>query len=396
MKNCLVIACIVFSLPLLSGEGLFQCLREGDLLLDARYRLESVEQDGFGDDALASTLRTRFGYRTAAYHGFTFLVEFENIVVIGEDTYNDTSNGELSRPVVADREDTELNRAHASYAFSANHRLIIGRQRLILDNARFIGNVGWRQNEQTYDAFLWQHNKKTWLDLKAGYIHNVNRIFGEHHPSRGDIRMESFILHGDLSLGKAGTLALFAHLLEDEDNPISSHQNIGFACHGQWPPETKPAVTYRVSLVEQQDYQEGGNFIDASYRQGSVGFKAGDFKGSVNLEILGGDGVYGFATPLATGHAFNGWADLFLATPTDGLRDAFISLGWGQKNWQARLDFHDFEADSGSRAFGDELDGVLTTHWGKRHSASLKYADYRAETHAVDARKIWLSYQFKY
>jgi hypothetical protein len=157
-----------------------------------------------------------------------------------------------------------------------------------------------------------------------------------------------------------------------------------------------PAVTYRVSLVEQQDYRDGGSFIDASYQQGSIGYKAGTFFGSLNLEILTGDGTYGFATPLATGHAFNGWADVFLATPVDGLRDAFASLGYGRKSWKARLDYHDFEADNGGRAFGDELDCLLTCAWGKHHSGGLKYAEYRADTYAVDIRKLWLTYQFKY
>ena len=34
--------------------------------------------------------------------------------------------------------------------------LIFGRQRIKLDDDRFIGNVGWRQNEQTFDALTFK------------------------------------------------------------------------------------------------------------------------------------------------------------------------------------------------------------------------------------------------
>jgi hypothetical protein len=30
--------------------------------------------------------------------------------------------------------------------------LTLGRQRINLDDQRFVGSVGWRQNEQTFDA----------------------------------------------------------------------------------------------------------------------------------------------------------------------------------------------------------------------------------------------------
>lgn len=52
---------------------------------------------------------------------------------------------------MADPECTEANQAYLQMKLGT-FTGIAGRQRVILDNARFIGNVGWRQNEQTYDA----------------------------------------------------------------------------------------------------------------------------------------------------------------------------------------------------------------------------------------------------
>src|SRR3546814_12023345 len=46
-----------------------------------------------------------------------------------------------------------------------------------------------------------------------------------------------------------------------------------------------------------------------------------------NYEVLGSDaGVFAFQTPLATLHKFQGWADLFLTTPSAGVRDLNFTL----------------------------------------------------------------------
>ena len=45
--------------------------------------------------------------------------------------------------------------------------------------------------------------------------------------------------------------------------------------------------------------------------------------------MLGGDNGSGnraFQTPLATKHAFQGWADQFLTTPADGIEDAYLGV----------------------------------------------------------------------
>ena len=51
----------------------------GKAHLEFRYRLESVDQDPFADDALASTLRSRLNYVTGDWHGFSAFVEADNV-----------------------------------------------------------------------------------------------------------------------------------------------------------------------------------------------------------------------------------------------------------------------------------------------------------------------------
>ena len=67
-----------------------------------------------------------------------------------------------------------------------------------------------------------------------------------------------------------------------------------------------------------QETTDGANEADYSLIELGYGFDG--YSIIAGLETLGSDdGAYGFQTPLATKHAFNGWADKFLKTPNDGL-----------------------------------------------------------------------------
>ena len=148
----------------------------GHLILEARLRYEGVEQDGLAKDAQALTLRTRLGYETAAWRGFRALVEGENVTALTDD-YNSTTNRRTAYPVVSDPEASELNRAQVSWT-GETAGAVVGRQRIILGNARFVGNVGFRQNEQTFDALRVDVQPTKDIALTYAYVDKVLRVFG--------------------------------------------------------------------------------------------------------------------------------------------------------------------------------------------------------------------------
>ena len=153
-------------------------LSDGKLNLNFRYRYELVDQEGIIKDAHASTLRTRLSYQSPYFSDFGFLVEFDDVRAIGNDLYNSTRNGNTDRPVVADPEGTEVNQALISYKGLENSLIRAGRRRITLDNHRFIGDVGWRQNAQTYDSLSISNSSLPNTTFEYAYIGNVNRIFG--------------------------------------------------------------------------------------------------------------------------------------------------------------------------------------------------------------------------
>jgi len=388
--------CLLF-FSCLASAGVGDALKNGDLLLDMRLRLESVDLGSLDDDAFAPTLRTRLGYRTEPYQGWSFTIDFENITAISDDSYNDTKNGNGTRPVVADPEDTELNQVNLTYAFAKNRRIILGRQRLILDNARFVGNVGWRQNEQTYDGVLYKHGFGEKHDLTLGYLANANRIFGEHHPNpiRADLRQQSYLANMKMKL-PIGTLAIFGYFFDIDDLPATSHRNLGFRLNGKHKASEQMTLLYELSYVDQDSFADGSDIIDAEYIRASLGSKWANLTLQAHYEVLGGDGNYGFSTPLATLHAFNGWADIYLGTPANGLVDTFLQIAYAKSGWKAAAFYHNFESDQGSTDYGTELDMVVTRKFTKKCDGGLKLADFSSDTRAPDATKIWLWAHYKF
>jgi hypothetical protein len=146
-----------------------------------RMRYEGVDEDGFSEDANAGTLRGRFGFETGRIWSLSLLAEAELVRAL-ESEYNDTLNGKTQFPVVADPPTDEINRLQLTSTILPDTQLILGRQRIIYDDHRFVGNSGWRQNEQTFDALRVVQRSLDHLTVDFAYVNQVNRVFGKDSP----------------------------------------------------------------------------------------------------------------------------------------------------------------------------------------------------------------------
>ena len=118
--------------------------------LNLRYRHESVDDDAFARHAEADTLRLRASFNHRFSPRLTAQVEAEGVAELG-DRFNSSANGQTAYSVVPDARALEINQAWLDWS-GDTAGVRIGRQALVLDNARFVGNVAWRQNMQTFDA----------------------------------------------------------------------------------------------------------------------------------------------------------------------------------------------------------------------------------------------------
>ncbi len=371
---------------------------KGDLIIDARLRYEFVDQAGFSNNADAVTLRTRLGYETPAYRGWKALIEGENIVALVDD-YNSSTNGKTAYPLVTDPETTELNRLQVSWTGKSGD-FTLGRQRIILNNARFVGNVGFRQNEQTFDAVRASWKPMKDVSLTYAYVDKVRRIFGDDHP-QGEWDSNSHLAQVDAKT-PLGQVSVYGHWLEFENAQSQSLQEAGARLTGARPISGAPlAFAYELEYARQQDYAANPVDFDLDYIALGLGLKKDASSVMVGLERLDGDGVRGFATPLATLHAFQGWADVFLTTPAAGVRDLNLRAttqvqGPHKKPVKLQVAMHDFADADGDNGYGQEIDAAISTPLSKRVSAELKAASFAGDTAGFsDRTKIWLTFEYK-
>ena len=205
--------------PATAPTDFISALTGGKAHLDFRYRYEQVDQQGFDVDAYASTLRTRLNYTTAEWQGLTAMLEAANVVALGQySLYNSTTNGATSRPVVADPEYTEINQAWLQYTLG-DFTGIGGRQVINLDNQRFVGNVAWRQNDQTYDAVTLKTGSIPRTQLFYSWVGNVNRVTGPDNGTfPGNLNGSTNLLNARVDLGAGGALSLFGYCLDFDRN----------------------------------------------------------------------------------------------------------------------------------------------------------------------------------
>ncbi|MBH1962560.1 MAG: alginate export family protein [Rhodocyclales bacterium] len=398
-----VAALSTLALPAFAGDSFMDALTGGKPSLDVRYRYESVDQNNALKNADASTLRLRFGYETGEYKGFGVMLEGEHLSAIGDDDYNSTTNKKTTYSIVADPEFTEVNQAYLSFSGLPNTKLKYGRQRILLDNQRFIGNVGWRQNEQTFDAFTVVNKSLPATTITAGYIYNVNRVFSHHSKvpvatfaNVGKAKMSSPILNISYKGFSAGEIVGYGYFLDYENFATNSTQTIGLRFKGEKPVFTGYKALYTAEYAQQSDYKSNPASYDVDYYLFEGGLAKGVHSVKLGYEFLEGNGVKSFQTPLATLHAFNGWADVFLATPANGLKDTY--LGVGSAVYGVKLDavYHDYRADRTSARYGTEWNLQATKPIAKKYLVGIKYADYNAKGFAVDTEKVWLWAEAKF
>ncbi|HEX7693741.1 MAG TPA: hypothetical protein VF409_04585 [Sphingomonas sp.] len=369
-------------------------------LAEARVRYETVDQAGVAKDADALTIRLRSGVQ-ASSGPLTATVEVQGtLAAVGD--YYDGLHGAATHPLVADPQNIALYLAQLQYRTKAI-AVTVGRQRVVLDDERFVGAVAFRDNGQTFDAARveWTGIKGIKADLT--YAWRVNTIWGIDGIGARARSIGGNNVLGNLSYASPiGTLSGFAYLVDQDEPAVQgfrlSSQTYGARLAGARALAKGVKLSYQMSYATQSDYGRNPNRYRADYYLVDAGLDVHALKLGAGYEVLGADKGVAFAafeTPIATGFKFQGWADKFLTTPPDGVRDLYGSLGYGWKQagpfkgLALQAVYHRFASDRLARRYGDEIDLLASTKLGKT-TLSARYADYQARGFATDTRKFWL------
>lgn len=361
----------------IAAETLADAIKEGTASLSVRTRYENVDDSAFDSSANALTLKTSLTFKTGSVAGFSGLLQMDDVTAL-TDNYSIPTDAQKMQPVVADPEGTEVNQAYIKYA-SDQFTATYGRQVITHLNQRFIGHVGWRQNMQTYDGLRLQ-GKFGQVSLDYSYLNNVNGILG----TNADLDAHNFL--ASVSLAKGHTLSGFAYLYEPE-SASDSTDTYGFDYMGS---------INAFKLHASYAIQSFGDF-DADYLALDASYSAKGFTAQLGYEVLGSDeGQYGFNTPLATKHAFNGWADLFLATGNNGIEDTFGKLAYKTGAYSFAAVYHTYSEDQGGADIGSEINLSAAYTINKNYSLLLKFADFSSDSSKSDMQKTWIQVMAKY
>jgi hypothetical protein len=395
----------------------------GKLLLEVRARYEGVNQKKAGaltDNGEALTVRTRLGWETADWHGLKGLIEFEDVRQIGQEHFAVNVPGATAPPlngadkarypIINDPDVTELNRLQLTWTPSALFSVTAGRQRVLIDDQRFVGNVGWRQDEQTFDGVR--------LDATLGrfkgtyvYVTHVNRVLGEMK----DWDSDSHLLNLTWSPAEAFRLEGFVYALDFSNSAANSSITQGVKVSGKtWVGLFQ--LAYDGAWANQGDYRRNTAGYSLDFWQADAAATFDIWTVKVDYESLEGDGTRGFTTPLATTHAFQGWADAWVMPAggnksfVDGIEDFNLTLNAKprfRRTYLFNIDllarYHDFKDQRTGANLGHEWDLQATAAITPKLSAQLKYADFERETTVplgtaappASRTKVWFTLEYK-
>lgn len=380
------------------ATDLNSAITSGKAAISGRYRYEHVDQDNALKNANASTLRFRLNYRTGQWKGWSAFTEFEHIFHVLIDDFNSgagTSPNRDEYSVVADPKGPDLNQLYFDLDPNDNWKYRFGRQRINLDNQRFVGGVGWRQNEQTFDAATINAKAIAKTALSYTYLNRVRRIFGQSVPA-GKERLDGHLLNAKISISDSFSVTPYLYHLDYADAVANSSTTLGARAVGSHP-FGSGKLNWLAELARQSDAGDNPTSYDADYVHLNAAYAAGNgMTIGIGYELLGADSGAGtaFSTPLATLHAFNGWADQFLSTPAAGLEDFYVTFKAKVAKWNLTGVYHDFSSDTGGFDYGDELDASAAYKINDRYGLLLKAAFFSADSSSpltnVDTNKFWV------
>jgi len=385
------------------ASTLSEAILAGSPTLSLRARHENAEQDG-KESGDATTLQVLLGWKTKPIWNTSLALEAIDVGRLNDD-YNDGQNGKSQYPVIGDPDNTDVNQLYLDWTGLPATQIRGGRQVVKLDNVRFIGNVAFRQVMQVFNGVTVQNESLPKTRLFFGYIDRVKTVDTRVHDSATVLLNANYALTPDESLIGYGYFqdqfdAIGGAGFSGPPPADTSNRIIGARFDGAHPFGKNSRLLYTFEYAKQTDYADGDGRIDAHYLRLGTGGRWGSHFLHVDREQLSSNnGEYGFQTPLATRHPFQGWTDQFLTTPRQGLRDTYVSGGTRLDKAQLVAEYHHFRSDFGGIDFGSEIDVGILYPLMRKLTGRLEYADYNAGDSAagiVDLRRIWLTLAYEH
>jgi hypothetical protein len=373
-----------------------QALAGGSGWLELRPRWNHIEESDKPETTQGGTVRMIAGWRSAPWHGLRATLEAIHADHFGKKRFNDDPADIATSPypLLPDPRHTGVNRAFVEYAGAEGFAARLGRQRVELDNERWVSDNDFRQVPQLFDGATLEYSGLPSTRLVAGHYSRLRSTSGESE----DIRLT--IVNAAWNPAPGHTLGAFAYFHDQPDTaPFTGFQDESYRVHGvraegiaaRWGAIEAP---YVVELARQRPHAGGDSLIDARYWRVGAGVSTDRWMLRADYEVRGSnEGLYGLQMPLTDFYGFNGWTLKWFTNAREGLRDGWITgrASVGPVTFFAEA--HRFESDFGGLDFGRELDASVA--WEIRPNAVLRVQHARydrgKDRDYADIRKTWLT-----
>lgn len=397
-------------------------VKAGKSMTSFRLRYEYVDQNAKAEKGNALTLRSLIGWQTAPFHNFSIGAQVIDVSKL-ENRYDDRAlgnpePGKGQHPIIADPDNTDINQLYVDWTGIRNTKFRVGRQQVNLDNVRFVGDIGFRQVMQVFDGVSVINKSIPDTEITVAHFDRVKQINTRLRSGDLDIVNAKYRISPSESVTAYGYFNNFNDLGFNAANGLgagadASSKTLGLRLDGAhgFTPEWKGL--YTAEYAKQDEYSGGDNRIDAHYYKLGGGAMYKSWFVRFDHETLSSnDGQYAFQTPFGTNHLFQGWADQFLVTPKQGIKDNFVTFGGKPISDLTLLaEYHVFDADENFAKFG----GGFGDQYGKEfdvsamYSVSAKfwvkaeYANFQEEDRIAlatgrkpDVEKVWLTAMYTF
>lgn len=386
--------------PKKNYTNFIDAVKKGSPFVYFRLRNEDAQQTS-KKNAYANTLATRLGYQTAGLFHFSGLLEFTNTTILGSLRYNSgggTSPQYVNYVTINDPRGTRVDQAFLEYDDFFKTDIKAGRQRIQLDNQRFIGNAGWRQTEQTFDSATLTNTYLRHTNLFYGYIGQVNRVWGPNGTGIFSNNTNyTHLINGRYDTDY-GSVTGYGYFIKNSTTPNFSTKSLGLRFNGNLPVKSVKLL-YTLEYAHQNNVYNNPVSYSANYTNIGAGINFDTFIGKAELDLqreeLGGSNTRtgaSFRTPYATFHNFQGWAELFTTTPNAGVADTFVNASITLlRDIKLLATYHNFRSSAGSMAYGEEIDFEISKDFTKYFTGALAYANFGSKNKQFPhTQNIWL------
>lgn len=322
---------------------------------EIRARGELVESVG-KEIAQSITVRTKLEgiYKPKEIENLKIGVAGLNVKGFGLYDYKKEKGDNPDRWTVKEPENTRLTEAYISY--KTNHyELTVGRQKIQLDNGKFIAISNWKQTYKTHDAIKYVNTYFPNLKFTAIYDDKYNGVVPDDTAElnvitkqfAGNATNDSYWLNAQLKVTDKNFITLYNYVIKNYNNTK------GFNIKGSIPIFESMTANYYAEYAIQKNEMKLNvepDYIYTKWDFGNEAFKIG-FTYSEQEKY--------FYTPYGSGHGFNGYADVPFTKTDINVMEFFSEFKDLNDNTSYGLSYWKFNENSTDNDLGYEIDFIM-------------------------------------